>query len=124
MRGEAPGKSVIERELGSAARLAQDLVRGEAEELAQVLEVLDSQSCPATQDIADGPVAEAKQALGLALGDSGVGEALPQGLDDGSFERTVAKVVQVDLLMVALTGGTAGDGGGAAGARPLSWRAA
>jgi hypothetical protein len=49
---------------------------------------------------------------------------LPQGLDDGSFERTVAKVVQGDLLMEPLTGERAGDGGVAAGARPWSWRAA
>ena len=89
-----------------------------------MLEMLDSQSCPATQNVAEGSMAEAKQALGLALGDSGIGEALPQGLDDGNFERAVAKVVQGDLLMEALTGGMAGDGGVTARERPCPGRAA
>lgn len=96
MGSDEPGKAVAGREPGNAASFAQDLVRSEAEERAEELEMLDPQSGPAAQDVADDPVAEAEHALGFALGDSGAGEALLQKIDDGAFERTVANV-QGDL---------------------------
>lgn len=97
MESDAPGKDVAGRDLGSSESLVQDLIGGEAEERAEELEMLDSQSGPAAQDVAEGPMAEAEQALRLVLGDPGLGEALFQGLEDGGFEWAVADV-QGDLL--------------------------
>jgi hypothetical protein len=91
MGSDAPGKDVI-RDLRDAACLAQDLVGGDAEKGAEELEMLDSQSCPAAQDVAEGPMADAEEAFGFALRDPGFGEALPQDLDDGGFERAVPNV--------------------------------
>ena len=127
MGSDATGKTVVGREQ-DAAGLAQELLRSEAEERAEELEMLDSQSGPAAQDVADDPVAEAEHALGLALGDSGVGEALLQDLDDGGFERAVPNNLQGDLRKAALTDGRPGDDGvddsAKAGARPAPGRAA
>ncbi len=126
MGSDATGKEVV-RDLESTAGFAQDFLRSEAEERTEELEMLDSQSCPAAQDVADDPMAEAEHAFGLALGDSGAGEALLQDLDDGGFESAVANVQGVPLLVVfrlALRGGRAGGGGVEAGARPGVGRAA
>ena len=112
MGSDAPGKEVIP-DLGCAAGFAQDLLRSEAEERTEELEMLNSQSCPAAQDVADDPVPEAEHALGFALGDSGVGEALLQDLDDGGFESAVSNVQGIISWR-----------GVEAGARPGAWRAA
>ena len=126
MGSDAPGKEVIP-DPGCAAGFAQDLLRSEAEERAEELEMLDSQSCPSTQDVADDPMPQSEDALGLALGDSGAGEALLQDLDDGGFKSAVANFQGVPLLVVlrlALKAGRTGGGGVEAGARPDAGRAA
>lgn len=74
MGSDAPGEEVV-RDLERATGFAQDFLRSEAEERTEELEMLNSQSCPSAQDVADDPMPEAEQAFGLALGDSGVGEA-------------------------------------------------
>lgn len=74
MGSDAPGEEVV-RDLGRATGFAQDFLRSEAEERTEKLEMLNSQSGPAAQDVADDPMPEAEHAFGLALGDSGVGEA-------------------------------------------------
>ena len=104
MGSDAPGKEVV-RNLGSATGFAQDFLRSEAEERTEKLEMLDSQSCPSAQDVAYDPMPEAEHALGFALGDSGVGEALPQDFDDGGFEIAVAHVQCVHLLGLRRRGG-------------------
>ena len=126
MGSDTTGKEVV-RNLESTAGLAQDFLRSEAEERTEKLEMLNSQSCPAAQDVADDPMAEAEHAFGFALGDSGAGEALLQNLDDGGFESAVANVQGVPLLVIfrlALTAGRTGGGGVEAGARPGVGRAA
>lgn len=97
MGSDAPGKEVV-RDLGNATGFAQDFLRSEAEERTEKLEMLDSQSCPSAKDVAYDPMPEAEHALGFALGDPGVGEALPQDFDDGGFKIAVANVQCVHLL--------------------------
>ena len=99
MESDAPGEEVV-RDLGKAAGFAQDFLRSEAEERAEELEMLNSQSCPAAQDVADDPMPEAEHAFGLALGDTKMDEALPQDLDDGGFESAVANVQCIHLLSI------------------------
>ena len=124
MGGDAPGHGAVVRGLGKAESLGQDLVRGNAEEPAEKLEMLDSQSSPAAQDVADDPMVEAEQASGLALRDAGDGETLLQDFENGGFERAVADVQCVHLLKAVLTDGRAGGGGAEAGGRPGAGRAA
>src|ERR671912_150763 len=61
MGSDTAGKEVV-RDLESTAGFAQDFLRSEAEERTEKLEMLNSQSCPAAQDVADDPMPQAEHA--------------------------------------------------------------